>query len=136
MVHQWFEEAIAETHSLYVLDVLAERWKTDAPYSNWIDYASAIREYYDDRVLTDDMGLSGTRLAEYYKTNRDTLEQNPYTTAEDGERIVHNLALVLYEDVFRNDSTAWEAFKTLHSIGRCENLTFEEYMNEWYAQCG
>jgi hypothetical protein len=133
--HQWFEEAIAEMHSIYVLDILADKWESDAPYENWTDYAPAIRDYYDSLLSDDDFGMYGSQLAQFYKDNRDTLEKNPYFAAEDDRRVVNALAPILYKDVFKNNGGAWETLKILHTMGRSENLTFEEYINLWYDKC-
>jgi hypothetical protein len=133
--HQWFEEAIAAMHSLYVLDILAEEWETDAPYDNWIDYAPAIRDYYDNLLNDNDYGIYGFELAQYYKANRESLEENPYYIIKDDRRAVDALAPILYSDVFKDNTEAWEALTVLHTMEDCNDYTFEDYINEWYDKC-
>ena len=145
--HQWFAETIAEMHSLFVLDVLAKKWERDAPYSNWMDYASSIREYCEYAINDDNIGIHGHELAEFFKSHRESLEKNPYirynkATKEledvddnDKIRFVNVFSPILYEEVFKKDYNSWEALKVLHKIGQCKELSFEEYINKWYDQC-
>jgi hypothetical protein len=143
--HSWFDEALAEAHSFYALDVLAEEWKTDAPYDNWRDYASDIRDYYNNLAIADDFGIYGHDLAEYYKENRILLELYPtvrydgetgeFTTTGNGNRIVDALSLALYQNAMRGNSNVWAALKVRNQLGVRDDLSFEEYMREWYRLC-
>ncbi|MCL2743903.1 MAG: hypothetical protein FWE67_08630 [Planctomycetaceae bacterium] len=144
--HQWFEEMLAEMHSLFVLDMLAEKWKTNAPYPNWVDFAPEIRRYYENVTKNSDIGLDERKLAALFKENRKILESKatiPYDKTAgkpdenaEGIRFAYTFAPVLYKEVFRNNPDAWEALKVLHAMGKCGELTFEEYLSRWYKQCG
>jgi hypothetical protein len=134
--HQWFEETIASMHSLYVLDELAITWGTDDTYSDLRNYADALSRYSNFLMTHYDLGLSGSRLAAYYKDNRAALEDNPYTAVSGGGSFTRNLASILYKEVFKDSRDSWGALKVLHSMGNRSELTFGEYINEWYDRCG
>ena len=145
--HQWFEEMIAEMHSLYVLDAVADKWETDPPYPNWSSFTPSIREYYDNAVRNDDIGMNDRELARFFKENRVILEKKPYiqfhkTTKvlderadDESIRLASAFSPILYKEVFKKDNNAWEALKVVHEMGRCEDLSFEEFINEWHSRC-
>jgi hypothetical protein len=123
---------LAELHSLYVLDTLAETWKINAPYPNWTDYATAIREYYNNRI-DDCVKIANDRvLSEFFSENVATWEKDSY----DGEQRRYNaLSAVFYAKVISNNVYSWQALKKLHGIGRCDELSFEQYLKTWHDNC-
>ena len=44
----WFEEAFCTALSIWVLERMSVSWRTNPPYSNWADYATALAEYARD----------------------------------------------------------------------------------------
>lgn len=130
--HQWFEEMLANMHSLYILDTLAEKWKANPPYINWIDYVSAIKLVYEVYSEVESIGLFGQELADFCKENISSWEQDPY---DDKQRRYNTLSPILYNEIFKDNPNAWGALKTLHNIGACEELTFEQYLKKWHDEC-
>jgi len=74
--HLWFEEALCETASLFVLRRMADAWDRDPPYPNWADYAPRLREYAERR-LGESPRPPGMTLAAWYERHRDELESQP-----------------------------------------------------------
>lgn len=76
----WFEEALCETASLFVLRRMADAWEASPPYSNWEDYAQSLREYAARR-LADSPRPADEPLAAWYARNRTQLA--PYNRSHD-----------------------------------------------------
>jgi hypothetical protein len=143
--HQWFDEMLAELHSLYVLDFLAEKWKTDPPFEEWVIFSMHFRNEFKAKVHLNDAGLSSQELARLFKENRELLEENPiiewdFDTNEirgdfNLNRFVNTPVYLLYTEIFKDSADSWKALAVLGDMGyRCD-LTFEEYLSEWYSRC-
>ena len=130
--HQWFEEALAHMGSLYVLDTLKEAWKAEPPGSYRYNYADAITEYYNKTLEDSRLNYTKHELAALRKEKDTDLEKDPYY----GDRkIINAIAVCFYEEVFKGNTAAWGAFKTLSEIGPADDLTFDEYLNLWFTTC-
>ncbi|MCL2035816.1 MAG: hypothetical protein FWG83_00310 [Oscillospiraceae bacterium] len=143
--HFWFDELICEVHAFYALDVLSEKWKNDAPRPNWAYYGKIMRNEYRARAHYYSIGIYEHELAELFKQHRQTLEESPmvewdFDAGEVGgndnvNRFINTLAAPIYESAFKDNPHSWDALKILYAMGDCEELTFEEYINEWYSRC-
>lgn len=49
--NHWLEESFCETASLFAMRVMAQSWRTDAPYPNWKSYAESLAGYVADRLI-------------------------------------------------------------------------------------
>jgi hypothetical protein len=123
--NQWFEEAVGEAASLFVLGRMAETWKTDPPYSNWKSYASSLAEYATRRAGEVEPP-SRERMPAWFAETRAALRADPYL--RDRNRVVAaHLAEMLVRDPAR-----WEAFAYLN-LGRPDATnSFESYLENWY----
>ena len=106
--HRWFEEAICEMASVFVVRRMSERWITAPPYPNWADYASSLRAYANDLLsctrstLADDEDVS-----EWLHAEAESLRQ--HHLQRDKNAIVAYALLPLIE----LDPTGWNAIQRL-----------------------
>jgi hypothetical protein len=124
----WFDEALAETASLFTLRRMAITWETHAPYATWNDYASALGEYADETMSESYRQLpSNKTLAQWFAENRRTLKQEQDLGQK--EELVANNLLPLLE---RNPGS-WEAISYLN-LGAPASESFEEHLGSWYRR--
>lgn len=76
---KWFEETICELASLFTLRRMSEVWKTSPPYENWRDYSSALYNYAEERIISEDRNLpEGIEFLDWFKANMGALERDEY----------------------------------------------------------
>ncbi len=123
--NQWFEEAVGETASLFVLMRMAESWKQNPPYANWKSYAPSLAEYAANRNKEVEPPAPDG-MANWFDKNRAALRTDPYL--RDRNRILaSHLARMLESEPER-----WEAFQYLN-LGRPDpSNSFECYLENWY----
>jgi hypothetical protein len=122
--HRWFEEAVCELASLYVLRRSSETWKTKAPFDHWKLYAPELAKYADGH-MKDFVLPKGKTLAAWYKENAAALTANPV------DRDRNNVAAVALLPFFEKEPEHWEAVSWLNSEAFTEKATFEEYLAAW-----
>jgi hypothetical protein len=122
----WFEEALCDTSSLFVLRRMAETWKTSPPYSNWSDYASALKDYSDDYLRQEHRKLpANTSLAEWYRQNQAELKKDKKLTKR--VELVASQLLPLFEETPQN----WEVISYLNSGKLDKSKSFDQYLKDW-----
>jgi len=122
--HLWFEEALCETASLFVLRRMADAWEREPPYPNWTGYAPRLREYAERR-LEDSPRPPGMTLAAWYERHRDELEANP-TDRANALAVAAGL-LPLFED--RPDR--WAAIRWLNAAPAAGPRSFPDHLDAW-----
>jgi len=121
---KWFEEAICEVASLFVLRRSGETWKARPPYPNWKEYAKSLAEYADGRIKAAPLP-AGKTLAEWYKENADALA----ATAVDRER--NTIAAVQLLPFLEKAPEHWEAVTWLNTEKLTPSHTLPEYLRAW-----
>jgi hypothetical protein len=122
--HQWFEESVCVTASLFTLRQMAITWRTTPPYSNWSSYAPYLREYADNEMSASGRQLpSGQTLAEWYKKNESAL-----TTADRDKQVVVASKLL---PIFERNPDLWESVSYMNLIDSGSS-DFQNYLNNWY----
>lgn len=77
--HQWFEETICETVSLFALNRMATAWERTPPYPEWKSYAPAFRDYAQTLLRERHRQLPPNEdIARWYRDNRESLQRDPY----------------------------------------------------------
>ena len=122
--HRWFEEALCETASLFVLRRMAETWDDDPPYPNWRRYAPKLREYAEDR-LAESPRPPEMPLAVWYARYRDDLEERP-TDRANGVAIAAALL-----PLFEAEPDHWEAIHWLNAAEPPQPASFREHLAAW-----
>ena len=117
--HQWFEEAVCDMLSVYVLRRLAARAPDDfgAPYAG-----------FADQVLGEPhrRAARGTDLAAWLQANEDALRADPYQRARN-ETVTTRLL-----DIFGRESRL-RALAYLNRSAAPPPAAFRDYLEEWRA---
>lgn len=127
--NKWFEEAVCETASLFVLRRSAETWKSRPPYPNWKDYAGALGRYAEERIEKARLP-AGTTLAAWYRTHAETLARNPTN------RDLNTTAATELLSLFEESPGHWEAVGALNSGDFDALTTFRQYLESWLRHAG
>lgn len=122
----WFEETLCECASLFALRRMAETWKTNAPYSNWKSYSSALNDYAMERLK--EQGTRTDPLKEIYRANRPELE------ASGTNRKLNNTIAARLLPLFEKNPAAWESVRFINQGPVVENRTFERYLSGWHSR--
>jgi hypothetical protein len=123
---KWFEEALCETASLFVLRRSAETWKTRPPYSNWKDYADALRKYADERIEKARLP-AGKTLAAWHRENAEALSKN----ATDRPRNTTAATEIL--PLFEKAPERWESVGALNTGTFDASTTFPQFLEAWHS---
>lgn len=120
--HQWFEESVCETASLFALRRLAESWAASPPYPNWKTYAPAFRDYADERLKRAALP-EGATFKDWFGRNIEALSKN----AGDRERnlVVASMLLPLFEASPHH----WAAVAFLNADAPADS--FDQFLARW-----
>jgi hypothetical protein len=122
--HLWFEEALCETASLFVLRRMAESWRRDPPYPNWAAYAPRLAEYADAR-LAESPRPEGMPLAAWYERHREELESQPLDRANALAVAAGLLPL------FEARPERWAAVRWLNVAPPARGRSFSRHLQAW-----
>lgn len=128
--HQWFEETLCETVSLFTLDRLSASWERSPPHPRWKAYAPAFREYAN-RLLSQGhrrLPANGT-IAAWYEANRGELETHPYLR-ERNELLASALL-----PLFQNTPGSFASIAFLNRERPASSGSFKAYLEAWYSCC-
>ncbi|MBI4203932.1 MAG: hypothetical protein HY527_02790 [Betaproteobacteria bacterium] len=123
--NQWFEEALCEVASLYVLRRLAVAWQVSPPHPDWAAYAPAF-EKYAERFLSEPHRRlpPATSLATWFAQNEQDLARNPYLRGQN--EVVANILLPFFEE----NPRLWLAIGCLNQEPK--GNSFRDYMQTWH----
>lgn len=122
--NRWFEEALCELASIYVLRRMADAWREVPPYPNWRDYATSLADYAE-RLVDEGRLPEGMSLADWFARHRDALPAVP--TDRTNARVVAVALLPLFED----DPERWAAVPWLNAASPPKPRTFRDHLADW-----
>jgi hypothetical protein len=128
--HQWFEETLCDTVSLFTLDRLSASWERSPPHPRWKDYAPAFRDYAN-RLLSQAhrrLPPNGT-IAAWYEANRGELETHAYL--RDRNELLARALLPL----FQNTPGSLASIAFLNRERPASSGSFKAYLEAWYSCC-
>ncbi len=124
--HQWFEEALCEAAGLYALRSMAARWRDDAPYPAWEDYARELAAYAEQLLAEPHRQLpAGESAAQWLSTRLKTLSDDPYRRADN--EVVANLLLQRFEA----SPEHWAALYALNRHEPAQVRDLGDYLLQW-----
>jgi len=128
--HQWFDETLCETVSIFALNRVASSWEHSPPYPHWRDYAPAFREYAKRLLSEQHRRLPPDKsIAEWYSENREELEGNPYL------REKNELLAAWLLPLLENTPGSLEAIGYLNLEKSSSYKSFRAYLKSWYSCC-
>ena len=125
--NKWFEESLCEMASIFAIRCMAETWKTDPPYPNWLGYASSLKEYSDD-LIQKAAKPPGGNLAAWYKENEAQLRKEPC------QREKNRVVAVVLLPLFEKQPEHWEAVSWLNAAPSPTPHSFTEYLTSWQSR--
>lgn len=127
--HQWFEESLCETASLYTLKRMSATWDSAPPRAEWSAYAPAMHRYTERMVNEPHRHLpERSTLADWLRRNGTLLRDNPYL--RDRNEVVANQLLPLLEE----NPGDWEAIGFLNLEVPDDETSFRDYLHHWYQR--
>ena len=128
--HQWFEETLCETVSIFTLKQVASSWERSPPYPQWKNYAPAFREYAEQLLSENHRRLPLNKsIDEWYRENQEELKSNPYLR-EKNELLASSLLPLL-----ENTPGSLQAIGFLNLDKLSFDKSFEAYLESWYSCC-
>ncbi len=129
--NSWFEEAVCETASLYVLRAMYHDWEANPPYPNWKDWRGNLLDYARKRLDEPDHRLpDGQDFPAWYRENEEKLLEH---TSHQGAPTVIVARHLL--PVFESDPAGWQAVAYL----RCGEVNphgpLEALLPAWRDAC-
>ena len=126
--HKWFEEALCELASLFVLHRLATVWEETPPpgITGARDFAPNHRRYAED-IQARNPAVPGRHLPEWLAAHIATLEADPY------RRDLNGVVAVSLLDRFREDPSLWRDCGWLNRWDPRADAAFTDYLDSWTA---
>jgi hypothetical protein len=122
--HQWFEEALCETVSLFVLRRMGRRWQErGVAYGA---YAPLFFEYAE-LLLNEPHRHGALALAPWYAAHARRLSRDPYGR-QDNEYCAKRLL-----PLFEAQPDGWQALPYLNAPTTASHLSFSGYLRHWHA---
>ncbi len=124
--HQWFEEALCETASLFVLLRLAETWHRDPPYPHFRDFAPRFEEYANAMLARRERRLPpDVTMPQWLARNLPELERQ--TAPSEQSRLVATYLLAWFEE----EPQGWAALNWYHLEQRDSQADFRLFLEAW-----
>ena len=123
--NDWFQEAICELASLWVIRRMGETWEYRAPYPNWVDYRLVLIDYANGALMSrPEVQYSGNG-AEWLARWEDPMRRD-----EPGAFTYARVAQLSYKflPIFEENPEAWNAVRQMPA----SNARMSEYMQDWY----
>lgn len=121
--HQWFEESLCETASLFVLRRMGLTWHARGFEQR--NYAPIFAEYA--KLLMNEVHRQGPlTLGPWYAHNATRLLQNPYGR-NDNEYCAHHLL-----PLFEAQPEGWKSLPYLNAPTTADKLSFSAYLQHWH----
>jgi len=126
--HQWFEESLCETASLYALRRLAVKWCDPAADPPFREGAAQLARYAAQLLAEPHRRLgTGIDFATWYSRNERQLRSNPYY------REASELAAIQLLPLFEEDPGRWRALAYLNPAIPSPGQSFSDFLSAWGA---
>ena len=122
--NDWFQEAMCELATLWVVKRMGETWKDRAPYPNWVSYRHSLVGYANNLINRPEAQYAGTG-AEWL-----AVWESPLRDDEPGAFSYARVAQLSYKflPIFEENPEAWNAVRQMPA----SKGMLSEYMKDWY----
>jgi hypothetical protein len=126
--HQWFEETLCETVSLYMLKRFSLTWEQSPPKAEWRSYAPDLYKF-TERALNDPNRQLPRNVSfeQWFKENGPILATKPYLREKND--LVASLFLPLFEQM-----PDWRAIAYLNLDVPQGESSFRDHLAHWYRK--
>ena len=122
----WFEEALCETASLFVLSKMKEAWETSPPYPNFKSFAPSFKEYLNDMLAKPDRRLPpDMTMPMWLRANAAVLSKERVAT--DRSRMVAAYLLPLFLD----EPRGWETLNWYNVDEKDREVDLRTFLGNW-----
>jgi len=123
----WFEESICEMASIYVLDQMAEEWKTNPAIAGKEWYAKHFKSYASNLKTKKTRKIpAGMTFSKWFKENRQKL-----IDAKGDARELQGIVALHILPMVEKKPENWGAFYYLDVSKSKKVITFEQFLKEW-----
>lgn len=123
---KWFEETICELASLFTLRRMSEVWKTSPPYKHWSDYSTALYNYAEGRITSEDRNLpEDVEFLDWFKSNLGDLENDEYM------REANAIIAIRLLPIFEVNSKLWLAVTYLNTWITTDTDDIYQLFDNW-----
>jgi hypothetical protein len=124
--NEWFEEALCETGSLYVLSRMRRAWETSPPPYYSRNWGINFDRYLDDMLAEPVRKLpADTTMARWLEQNLPALANN-----RDSDRALMVAAQLL--PIFQDNPEGWEALNWVSLGSEDDVIDFPQYLQGWH----
>jgi len=124
--HQWFEEMLCETVSLYMLKRFSLTWEQSPPKAEWRYYATDLQRFTQRALGEPHRQLPGNvSFQQWFRENGPILTTRPYLREKN--ELVATLFLPLFEH-----ASDWRAIAYLNLDVPEGESSFYDYLAHWY----
>ena len=126
--HQWFEESLCETASLYALRQSAAKWCESADDPQLREAAPQLAQYVRQQLAEPHRRLDpGTDFATWYSRNQQVLRNEPYL------RELNDLVATQLLPLFERNPKRWAALAYLNPEKPVPGQPFSDFLTAWSA---
>ena len=124
--NRWFDEAVGEAASLFVMRRMAHTWEVDPPYPHWKSFAPSLSDYVIGRAKEIQVPPPD-QMPAWFAENHAALRSEPLSRRDRNRVVAAHLARLL-----DGHPEHWEAFRYL-TLGRPDPTnSFEAHLENWY----
>jgi hypothetical protein len=124
--HQWFEESLCETASLYALRRSAAQWCDSADDPQLREAAPQLAQYVRQLLAEPHRRLEpSTDFSTWYTRNRQALQGEPYL------RDLNDLAATQLLPLFERNPKRWAALAYLNPANPVPGQSFTDFLAAW-----
>lgn len=124
--HQWFEEMLCETASLYMLKRYALMWNVLAPRPEWTDYTPEMQRFANRALSEKHRHLPrNITFDEWFQKNGPGLATKPYL------REKNDLVAMMFLPLLER-TPDWRAIEYLNVGNYAGELTLHDHLARWY----
>ncbi len=129
--HKWFEEALCEAASLFVLRRLANAWAQAPPPSVFkaAEFAPNHGTYAEDIEKLYAANLEAS-LPKWFRDQCEELESDPYN------RNLNGVVAIALLGEFQENTSLWRDCTCLNSWDANQDEEFRAYLNSWSSKLG
>ena len=133
--NNWFVEALCELSSVFTLRQMAEGWRTQPPYPNWVNYAASLAGYTvrtpiasgRNDLLSDAINQILSREEDNLREASIRKEFGDFGEADRGKIAVFSHAML---PIFESQPAGWNSVRNVPvSEGK-----LREYLTDWHTQ--